>query len=108
MSTDLNKQTEQPANRGANACYAPGPWRVDEPAYGAIVDGLDNDLALICRDDNENETRQTARLMAAAPELLKVCEDALIHVERAINEHNNAGMLLEAMKYAIRKAKEGV
>lgn len=108
MNTEPKEQAQMPANRGANACYAPGPWRVDESAYGVIIDGNGEDLALICRDDNENETRQTARLMAAAPELLKVCEDALVHVERAINEHNGAGTLLEAMKYAIRKARVGV
>lgn len=99
------------------SAHTPGPWCTDlsecEPgdsvaimAHGAIIAEVLGADSFPCLDDNQlesfdKELQANARLMAAAPDLLKACKEAYTALPMA--KHNNATNAI--LRAAIAKAE---
>lgn len=55
------------------AKHTPGPWEIEEDENDYLVGPPDT---LVCLVDRHNQPKADARLIAAAPELLKACRVA--------------------------------
>lgn len=101
-----------------NACHLVGevarpPWRVDAetPNHAPIItaaDGMGRDIAEI-RGDTKAERAATARLIAAAPELLEALKDAETWIANVVGMSVEANSLrnlfLDQSRAAIAKAE---
>ena len=96
--------------------HTPGPWHYEHPALSfsihaaaihvadvfAKVSGGTSDKYVL-----EEEADANARLIAAAPDLLKACEAALAEIESPDSYWNEEGPLAKQLRSAIQAAKEG-
>jgi hypothetical protein len=89
------------------AGHTPGPWRASKsPKDGWFIVDRDDHLAhnlLYGLPDAELEAN--ARLMAAAPELLALCREALAAVEALDEEYPSDDRLAARIAAAIAKAE---
>jgi len=80
--------------------HTPGPWITQQikPHKYAIDPHLITSGSMhVCEVDGAND----ARLIAAAPELLAACEDAI----RLLDEHRMLGLTYDTLDEAIKKAR---
>lgn len=94
--------------------HTPGPWEI---RYGNGIDmQIVSEQGSICRldgyshsvelmDENEEKERANARLIAAAPDLLEVCEAALMVGEIQFETCVLSKSVKERLIAAINKAK---
>lgn len=88
--------------------YTPGPWKVFEShLHTLLVCTNDHRGAIICDFDRNNrvDNESNARLISAAPELLKACKFALDTVTLA-EDLQDWDPVIDALKAAIAKAEE--
>ena len=112
-----------------NTKHTPGPWGILDLEDGEleIVDDSENDLAqitdqIVATVRNGSNTKENARLIAAAPELLDACQwmfDILknatqvrgkcliIEITDSDSAEENYDMLLKMLGEAIVKAEKG-
>lgn len=99
--------------------HTPGPWIAEQPFEVISEEGW-----AICDVDNNDggDAESNARLIAAAPDLLKACLDALVLVELDYTGSPEAAYIvrgqaegedevinvIDALKAAIDKAEGGV
>lgn len=63
--------------------HTPGPWHRNIRAngkYTTVFAGRNQHVAVINQQDNPEETEANIDLIAAAPEMLRILEDALLHL----------------------------
>ena len=84
--------------------HTPGPWTVTFGIDGAVIH---NEVTIAKVNIDAIAWKTNARLMAAAPELLKALEGALVAV-RYLDDHEGAEELMNQVCKAIIKAKGGV
>jgi hypothetical protein len=78
----------------------PGPWEMRE---GKIVHYADSGTFIVCRYSDESPRHAAdARLIAAAPDLLRACESALEKIARGVGLSH---MVEAQLEEAIKKAK---
>ena len=80
--------------------HTPGPWKVDRP----YIRGAGRVIASLESGRNEVEDAANARLIAAAPELLEVCE-ALLALNNTLVVELSESDWLKYKREAERKAK---
>jgi hypothetical protein len=89
--------------------HTPGPWIVGESSLGLIV-GTDTGAICLLRDNythNMESNKANAKLIAAAPDLLKVCRIALVTLETVYeNDKSNyaAKNDIDRLKKVIKEA----
>jgi prepilin-type N-terminal cleavage/methylation domain-containing protein len=106
---------EQPGVGSGPVSFTAGPWRIagDAPEGVVIMTERRNDSTIVAiapgpyRKHIDAETRATANLIAAAPELLAACEDFVRWDESPHNTEADAVVLRRAMVSVIRKARRG-
>ncbi len=72
--------------------HTPGPWKAVDNRTVRTVDETHKKGGLIIADvfgHSADNTKGNARLIAAAPELLAVCEEAKKEIYEAINQREN-------------------
>jgi len=110
MNTDLKKQAKLPANRGANACYTPGPWRiVKNPNIGDAIESVPANITIVGMPLNDAD----GYLIAAAPDLYKQLKAAIeiIHIwhgEEAWGIYLDHSPEMKRIRAALEKAEKGV
>lgn len=96
--------------------HTPGPWNVDEYTSGNSMFGFSPACAVMCRDNNKviceipdytmgQFDKEDARLIAAAPDLLKACRRVMeryVHVLGGLSDD-----ALDEVQAAIAKATGG-
>lgn len=90
--------------------HSPGPWTlVEKEDVYWIIDANSQIVQLVmkagsvtARDRKEGEVISNAKLIAAAPELLKLCHDALL----AITHFNDEDLMIQELNAVIAKATE--
>lgn len=83
--------------------HTPGPWKVGDRHYVLPTITSDTD-SYICLLGGENETRSgNARLIAAAPDLLRCCEASLTYL--LLEEHLDKIQLIDELKRIIAKVE---
>ena len=96
--------------------HTPGPWKIKGPDrvegdYAILADGFIIAQAYKQTDDDRFEpVDANARLIAAAPELLKECEkslEAFLHIQQYIEPSMIDEDGIKQLKAAIAKAKGG-
>lgn len=76
--------------------HTPGPWKVSECRFGITVDSLD--LGVICEMEAVGaHARADARLIAAAPDLLKAIKWVLEIRQQERDGHATSEDLLDAI-----------
>lgn len=96
--------------------HTPGEWALawEDGKHGVIATARDGKLiALIAnqREDEKNSERKAnARLMAAAPELLEVCEMFLAWAETPVDERGILGLVndIALLKPTMLKARTAI
>lgn len=89
--------------------HTPAPWEIQEHDDGFNIDSAFNQIADVfntrlnedenCMESFYEESKANARLIAAAPELLELCEESL----RALHE-DDFPILKDKIRTAIAKA----
>jgi hypothetical protein len=90
-------------------CFTKGPWKFGKQSLGpnpnkyVVIQPCfeKNYLIADCGEDDEGEAN--ARLIAAAPDLLKACSLAHAHIETS-GKINPKSIVLKILAQAIRKA----
>lgn len=81
--------------------YTPGPWRIHrgDAAHHFNVSGQTNVVRNVRKESD-------ARLIAAAPKLLELCQRALLEIESDVNdeEHGVYDPLARKLRATIKKA----
>lgn len=85
------------------SAHTPGPWRTYRDSHVAVVSGTDEEdtFRYVAQDMSEAD----ARLIAAAPELLKALDELTLAVEFRIDDPRSR--LRDAARAAITKARSG-
>ena len=92
----------------------PGPWKIEEYSEGTLeVHGVDGKCVctLFGHYEDDSTVYPTARLIAAAPELLEACEDAIECLEEFLEDvtddsgANVDNPLLVKLRAAVKKAE---
>lgn len=106
MSTQEN--TKQAA-----AAHTPGPWRVGDAGCTVFAPKGASPLRIACITINtvaDERQRANARLIAAAPELLRELKSAIFYIETyggEVTRSFSAGGNMERVKAVIAKATGG-
>jgi hypothetical protein len=86
-----------------NTKHTPGPWTA------GVTDSIWNDKGVLIAECGnsmtlgDSEVFSNARLIAAAPELLEACEDALLAMDSP--RAYDSAVVASTLKAAVRKAK---
>jgi hypothetical protein len=88
------------------SCYAPGPWRAVGASIKAVSHGIWFTVARAeTRKFTGEGTLANARLIAASPELLEACLEALHFIDsRSDDKDDGEIFILKALRDAIAKA----
>lgn len=98
------------------ATHTPGPWRIARTSDGREVIAEDAGQILtiayaqayLHKASPDDEARANARLIAAAPALLKACEAIITDLERFVSRQGpGPDARLAALKAAIAQAEGG-
>ena len=88
--------------------HTPGPWDYSDQTgsrkhcyLGQVWDSEGESLAVLDSTTDPAVATANARLIAAAPDLLAACEDAI----RLLDEHRMRGLTYDTLDEAIKKAK---
>lgn len=79
--------------------HTPGPWRAEKGCRRGLAYVMSGDVA-ICRCYEGDDLMANAGLIAAAPDLLAACKQAVLDVEE-----RGASSLMQMLKAAIAKAE---
>lgn len=85
--------------------HSPGPWLDAEGSYGnyvAVKDASGRTVARVLWGDHDADS---ARLIAAAPELLEVAREAFGPIAALAEQNPHAVPLLEQLRKVIAKAE---
>ena len=100
--------------------HTKGEWYIDRERLSLTIMSPDDTLdpwaiatilgncgtGRLSKRGNTQEAEANARLFSAAPNLLAACEAAAGTVALCIDPNSRAGIVLEQMQAAIKKAKE--
>lgn len=101
-------ETQAPYTAGAESAHTPGPWEV-RPGAGLGLHSwtiwATSEGRYIGRIDDNDQGEANARLIAAAPDLLAACREALDLLEERSATDERAAYLAQHMADAIAKAE---
>ena len=91
------------------AKHTPGPWRVvNKPRLSSLeVYAGDTAICELWRRADRAAEHATAQLIAAAPDLLNACWQALTHIESDECTHGRPFAAGNVLRAAIAKAEQG-